>query len=340
MSVMNANPKSWMNLQEHYLSALADPWYKTLVEIQDVISTSTLKFFSKRGLRMLHLPITTHSISSPMGLGSDSQPVKIQLFGIDTYLADSMQFMLEYGCRLHSPGCYYLMPSFRGEHADETHLCQFYHSEAEIVGSIDDVMRLVEEYLRFMCAELLWSCSASIWAIAKDVSHIEALVQSDQLLPRITLDQAVTLLKSDPAFVRSYEAGYRVLTRAGERALIERFGGFVWLTEQDHLAVPFYQSFADPEGKKAKASDLLFGLGEVVGSGERHVTTQEVNRALTMHHVDPEPYAWYCKLRETLPMQTAGFGLGTERFICWLLKHDDVRDCQILPRFNGVVTIP
>jgi asparaginyl-tRNA synthetase len=340
MSVINIGRKSWMNLQEHYLTALDDPWYKTLVEIQDAISTSTLKFFSKRGLKMIHLPITTHSISSPMGLGSDSQPVKIQLFGIDTYLADSMQFMLEYGCRLHSPGCYYLMPSFRGEHADETHLCQFYHSEAEIIGSIDDVMTLVEEYLRFMCAELLWACSTSIRSITQDVSHIQALVQSQGALPRITLDHARRLLNDDPAFVRSEAAGYSVLTRAGERALIKHFGGFVWLTEQDHLAVPFYQAFADPEGKKAKAADLLFGLGEVVGSGERHATTQEVHRALTMHHVDPEPYEWYCGMREKLPLQTAGFGLGTERFICWLLNHDDVRDCQILPRFNGIVTIP
>lgn len=47
----------------------------------------------------MHLPITTGSISSPMGLGSDSIPVKIQLGGRDTYLADSMQFALEYGCR-------------------------------------------------------------------------------------------------------------------------------------------------------------------------------------------------------------------------------------------------
>ncbi len=67
----------------------------------------------------MHLPITTGSISSPMGLGSDSIPVKIQLGGRDTYLADSMQFALEYGCRFFENGVWYIMPSFRGESEDK-----------------------------------------------------------------------------------------------------------------------------------------------------------------------------------------------------------------------------
>jgi asparaginyl-tRNA synthetase len=45
-------------------------------------------------------------------------------------------------------------------------------------------------------------------------------------------------------------------------------------------------------------------------------------------------------LRERYPLQTSGFGLGTERYICWLLGHDDVRDCQLLPRFNGERIVP
>lgn len=333
-------PQSWQDLQKHYLTALQSPWYRTLIEIQDQISASTYQFFSQRGLKTIHLPITTHSISSPMGLGSDSQPVNIDLFGVDTYLADSMQFMLEYGCRLNPRGCYYLMPSFRGESADATHLCQFYHSEAEIIGSIDDVMTLVEDYLRFMTQTILEQCRSSLLRVTTNLSHIEHLLASNGALPRVTIDEAAQLLGDDPTLIQRREPGFRVLTRSGERALIEHFGGFVWLTEQDHLAVPFYQAFADPAGKQAKASDLLFGLGEVVGSGERHATTAELERALSLHQVDAEPYSWYAKMREQYPMQTSGFGIGTERYICWLLNHNDVRDCQILPRFNGVPVIP
>src|SRR5947209_3606078 len=106
-------PASWTNLSTHYALAITDPWYLALVDVQDAISRATVEFFSSKGLRNLHLPITTNAISSPMGLGSDSLPVQVNLFGIETYLADSMQFMLEYGCRLAQNGAYYLMTSFR-----------------------------------------------------------------------------------------------------------------------------------------------------------------------------------------------------------------------------------
>jgi asparaginyl-tRNA synthetase len=340
MQMMQASSASWPEPDERYLEILTDPWYKTLIDIQNVISTSTFKYFSQRGLKTLYLPITTASISSPMGLGSDSKPVKIDLFGVSTYLADSMQFMLEYGCRMHPEGCYYLMPSFRGEDADETHLCQFYHSEAEIPGTLEDMMELVEDYLRFMSSEILWQCGSAIFKITGDLSHIEDLISRRGLLPRVTVDEAEKVLQRDPELIRYAPEGFRTLTRQGERALIRDFGGFVWLTEQDHMAVPFYQAFSSAGRTQARAADLLFGLGEMVGSGERHATAEEVYEAMRMHQVDFKPYEWYCKIRERFPMKTSGFGLGTERYICWLLKHNDVRDCQLLTRHNGKLHIP
>jgi len=88
------------------------------------------------------------------------------------------------------------------------------------------------------------------------------------------------------------------------------------------------------------AADLLFGIGETVGAGERHASESELRGALATHGIDSEPYAWYVQMKALRPMRTAGFGLGTERYVCWLLGHNDIRDCQLLPRFNGVVNIP
>jgi asparaginyl-tRNA synthetase len=34
-------------------------------------------------------------------------------------------------------------------------------------------------------------------------------------------------------------------------------------------------------------------------------------------------------------MPTAGFGLGVERYLAWVLRCDDIRDLQVMPRFNG-----
>lgn len=96
--------KSWKIPQTHFINAINDEWYRKLVEIENLISKYTNLFYIEKNIKTMHLPITTGSISSPMGLGSDSIPVKIQLGGRDTYLADSMQFALEYGCRFFENG--------------------------------------------------------------------------------------------------------------------------------------------------------------------------------------------------------------------------------------------
>ncbi|HHJ7889252.1 TPA: amino acid--tRNA ligase-related protein, partial [Streptococcus pyogenes] len=112
-----------------------------------------------------------------MGLGSDSLPVKISLFDVDTYLADSMQFHLEYILRLFpKSGVHYLMPTFRGEAVDHRHLSQFYHSECEIEGDLHYVMNLVDRYIKFLVSEILRECRDSIFAITKDVSHLESFI--------------------------------------------------------------------------------------------------------------------------------------------------------------------
>lgn len=81
-------------------------------------------------------------------------------------------------------------------------------------------------------------------------------------------------------------------------------------------------------------------MGETLGLGERHETAQEAIDALEHHQVTQTDYEWYINMRRTKPLKTSGWGLGSERFICWLLQHDDVRDIQILPRLKGVKFVP
>jgi len=334
--------KSWLDTNTHFLSVINDPWYKVLMELQHSITIFTTDFFNKNGLKNIHLPVTTGSISSPMGLGSDSIPVKVNIGGVETYLADSMQFLLEYGCRLNNEGCYYIMPSFRGEEADERHLCQFFHSEAEIPGTLEDVMLIVEEYITYLAQNILESNGDDIIKVTGDIEHIKGLAEYGKRLPRMSLDDAVSFLDkyntNKDLFITNPE-GFRTLTSKGEKVLIEKFGGFLWVTHFDHLSVPFYQAF-DNDKSKALCADLLFGIGEVIGCGQRHKNKEEISQALDYHNVSPYEYEWYTMMKEEFPLLTSGFGMGVERFILWLLKHDDIRDCQIVPRFNGVSINP
>lgn len=331
-------PKSWKDKETHYLYALESKWYRGLAEIQNALCMYSYDFFRSKQMKTLFLPVTTNSISSPMGLGSDSLPVEIDLFGIKTYLADSMQFMLEYGCRYFENGCFYLMPSFRGENADDRHLCQFYHSEAEIPGTLEDVISLIEEYIHYLAQGFLKDYNDLIIKMAGSTTHIESVLNR-KTFDRITFDEAITFLQNIEGALKHDKLGLTYVTSVGEQHLINHYNGFVWLTNMDKTIVPFYQAECE-DGIHAKCADLLMGIGETVGCGERHQTKTEVISSLHHHSVDESSYSWYVNMKEHYPLKTSGFGMGTERFILWLLQKNDIRDCQLLPRFNGSIFIP
>lgn len=326
--------KSWKNLSTHYKYVLSSDWYRIVNNIQTEIVKSTHDFYKGKKIDFMLLPITTGSISSPMGLGSNSLPVSVEIDGVQTFLADSMQFLLEFGCRLNKSGVYYIAPSFRGEKADKRHLCQFFHSEAEIPGNLDDVINLVEEYIKFLVVRLKKYQSENIKKITGTTTHLDNLLGLKSF-PRCSFEEALVILKNSNKYVIN-KKDFRVINSLGERELIKHFNGCVWLTYFDHLSVPFYQKFLDEDKSKAKNADLLIGIGETVGSGERHFDGKEVITALDLHQVSKKDYGWYIDTKEKIQMQTSGFGMGIERFLLWILKHNDIRDVQILPRFNGV----
>jgi len=326
-------PKVWSEPRQQLDAALTTRWYILISQLLAEIVEATGDFYRQRGFRPVLVPVTTASISSPMGLGSDSLPVAIDLFDRSTYLADSLQFQLEFLLRHDYHGVYYVMPSFRGEDTDATHLNQFFHSEAELRGGFEDVMELVAGYLSHLAEAILNSPFAeAVEEVAGTVDHVVQLGEMDRL-PRIRFAQALERLRDVPGCACKTDDGIEMITRCGELRLIADHGGPVWLTHLPFELVPFYQAVAS-DGTTLSA-DLLMGPGEVVGCGERHRTREEVLAALESHRVDPGPYRWYVEMKSRSPMRTAGFGMGLERFLMWLLDHDDIRDLQIFPRFKG-----
>lgn len=301
---------------------------RDLIELMSEFNFITYDFFRSLSIRSVYLPIITDSISSPMGLGSDSLPVKVTLDnGNRIYLADSMQFYLEYAIRLHRQGVHYIMTTFRGEKLDETHLNVFYHSEAEIEGTLDDVISLVNNYVLNLCKGLYSNPKTKSiikkYNEEKKLEDVEKLIKSEGNIPRIEFSEALKYLKEDETIVVENE--FRAINRKGEERLIKKFDGPVWLTHPQAATVPFYQKL-NKDNKHANAADLLLGFGEVVGAGERHFGSKEIMHSLRAHEVDSSEYEWYLEMKEKEPLQTAGFGMGIERFLMWLLNIDDIKE--------------
>jgi asparaginyl-tRNA synthetase len=324
-------PNTWANVPQAFLTSLRSPWYVVLSDLEDIVTRATFSYAHSRGLKALHLPLTTRTVTCPTGLGSDSEPVPVSVSGVQTYLSDSAQFSLEYGCRLTEAGCYTILPSFRNEDPDKTHLNQFTHSEAEIVGGLDDVMEYVEGYIKHLTRSILEEYGRELTVAIQDVSHLERVADGSTTFSRITFSEALQLLADYPNCTTGNDI-WRALNKNGERKLIELVNEFVWVTHLDHLSVPFYQAFGDNGRETALCADLFFGTGEIVGSGERHPSGDEVRKALELHAVPERDYAWYARMKDEFPGKTAGFGMGIERYLMWVVNHDDIRDIPLISR--------
>jgi aspartyl/asparaginyl-tRNA synthetase len=130
------------------------------------------------------------------------------------------------------------------------------------------------------------------------------------------------------------------VTSIGERVLIELYGA-IWLTQTDRLSVHFNQVLApDPRKTKALCEDLLAGPGGVFGLGQQYSSSDQVKEALTLHEVLKSSYYWYIGIRDVFcggkALETAGWRLGMEIFLTWILKQDDIRDIPIIPRMKDM----
>lgn len=324
-------PKAWRS-PESYIDVLFDsPWYSGVHRLLSQVSLTSHRFFTERGGIGTLVSPTTGSISSPMGLGSDSLPVEVCIGDHHTYLADSMQFYLELALRLNGCPAFYVMPSFRGEVQDDRHLNQFFHAEVEIPGTLSDIMNLAELYTLRLASDLLETCSRDLEEMAGDLSHVEAFVTRGRF-PVVDFKDAIALLGSEKDCFRQSETGALIITAAGERRIMKEFGDFIWLRKMPSSTVPFYQADDPLDDNWSLSADLLAGIGEVLGCGERATTAEEVRKNLSRAGTDEAAYAWYLRMKERKPMQTAGFGLGIERFLMWATRTPDIRDWALIPR--------
>ncbi|MEX0909788.1 MAG: amino acid--tRNA ligase-related protein, partial [Candidatus Paceibacterota bacterium] len=286
----------------------------------------------------------------PMGPGSDSEVISIQFGKYTTNLVDSSQFGFE-PLMFHINKAYCYLPSMRGEDPDDRHLNQFFHCEAEIVGTLDELLPFVEGYIQAL-AKTLISLTPIIELMSIDFSKTEQALQNiinAKSFNKNTFDEVYPLLLKDSSFHSVSDFG-RNITNSGEVAIVQAMGDSLplWLCNYDRDTVAFYQKPNPKNTNSVINADLLFtpivegGFGgEIVGAGQRQDNAEEITESLKRQGIDGNPYEWYINLRKQPNYKTtSGFGIGIERFITWALGYSDIKNVIHYPRLKNINTIP
>jgi len=125
------------------------------------------------------------------------------------------------------------------------------------------------------------------------------------------------------------------ISEAPERRMVEMLNCPVLLTKFPTSLKPFYMKQVEGFPEVTESVDLLLpGVGEVLGGSMREPDYETLSRRFEEHGLDKENYTWYLDLRKYGHAATGGYGLGVDRYLCWILGQDNIRKVVLYPRYH------
>lgn len=99
----------------------------------------------------------------------------------------------------------------------------------------------------------------------------------------------------------------------------------------------FYMKRVEENDNYVKGVDVLApeGFGEIVGGSERETNLDYLLQRIEHEGLNEEDFKWYNDLRKYGSVPHSGFGLGLERFICWICNIKHIRESIPFPRLYG-----
>lgn len=264
-------------------------------------------------------------------------------FGEPGYLTQSSQLYLE--TAIPAVGdCFCVLPSYRAEKSQtRRHLAEFHHIEAErpfitFEVLLDTIENLVGDVLDRVAKKI--SANTDTYLRATGGKPMPTL---ERPFMRMTYEDALVYCREhkiykDPETETHFEFGDDIPEKP-EREMTDRINKPILLMKFPASLKSFYMQKCDDDKRLTESVDLLLpGVGEVVGGSMRMWDFEELMNAYKREGMDPAPYYWYTDQRKFGTCPHGGYGLGLERFICYLLHIHHIRDSCLYPRYRGRIS--
>ncbi|HUC39088.1 MAG TPA: asparagine--tRNA ligase [Candidatus Acidoferrum sp.] len=280
------------------------------------------KFLDKKGFYEITPPLLTKA-----GGETGANLFEVDYFGQKVYLTESSQLYAE--AMIYSlEKVYSFAPSYRAEKSRTTkHLAEYWHLEPEMAYFNNaKSMKLQEQLISYIATTLAKE--------HEDILSFFEVKKSDLMkikppFKRITYEKAIGILNEKGA-KRKWGDDFGV---EEERLLTEHEEKPIFVYNWPKEIKAFYMP-VNRDGRTVACADMLAprGHGEIIGGSERIWKLEELIERMNEFKLNAENYSWYIDLRKYGSVPHAGFGMGVERIIKWLLNLDHIRDAIPFPR--------
>ncbi len=261
----------------------------------------------------------------------------VGFFGKKAYLTESSQLYAE-AMIFSLEKVYSLVPAYRAEKSRTTkHIAELWMLEPEMAFYTQEQNMKVQEEL---------------------VSHVATSLAEDhrELLEELDVDRKA-LLEVKPPFKRiSYQKAIDVLNERGaklkwgddfgvpeEKLLTEGEKKPIFVENWPKEIKSFYMVVNPKDPRTVICADMQApnGHGEIIGGSEREwrldmlLKRMKETEKATGTKFNMKNYDWWLDLRRYGSVPHAGFGMGMERLIKWLLNLDHIRDAIPFPRMSN-----
>lgn len=260
---------------------------------------------------------------------------KMNYFGEDAYLTQSSQLYLE-TCVPALGKVFCCAPSYRAEKSrTRRHLAEYTHFEGELgFITFDELLDLLED----MCVDV----AARLVAKAGDMLKLvnPAFVAPQKPFLRMNYADAVKFcndnnIYKDEEKKEHFQFGDDI-PEGPERKMTDMIGKPILLCRFPAAMKSFYMSRCAEDPSLTESVDLLMpGVGEIIGGSMRTWDLATLMAGYAREGIDPTPYYWYNDLRKYGSCPHGGWGLGVERYLCWIMGQDHIRNVTLYPRVIG-----
>ncbi len=303
-----------------------------VVRSQEHVATFRVKAELLRALREFLdgeevLEMTPPILSGNAAEGG-AEAFQIDYFGRPGYLSQTAQLYLE-ALIFPNERVYALTPSFRAEKSrTPRHLTEYLHLEVELAWTgLDELLAFEERMVVATAHALADRRPKELTALGRPPEELRAIVAP---FPRIRYQEAIDRLAAQ---------GFPVhwgsdLGTAEERALTIEERQPVFVTQFPKELKAFYMLRSTDDARTVEAADLLApeGYGEIIGGSCRETDLGRLTERLKETGASLAEYDWYLDLRRHGSVPHAGFGLGVERLLRWILRREHIRETTPFPR--------